>query len=202
MESRPQDRPGRAVAQGDWQACPWPLARVPQRHSCISSSSTQPARGQQSVIASPASVTIALLHPGMLAPQWQTQHSQLLPRSPAWTRRAQDLRPLQPQEGEQPCSPAGQLLHSGPEVHSARCREAVLEKKAARREAAKDREASPDVARLPGGGDPMGGDDSFAAAKARRALPRLSWCCQWLWPGARPGCNPGPALLGGLVGLA
>ena len=47
------------------------------------------------------------------------------------------------------------------------CREAQLEKKAARREAAKEREQSPDISKLPGGGDIMGGDDSFAAAKAR-----------------------------------
>lgn len=48
-------------------------------------------------------------------------------------------------------------------------REAQLEKKAARREAAKEREQSPDMSKLPGGGDIMGGDDSFAAAKAREA---------------------------------
>ena len=47
------------------------------------------------------------------------------------------------------------------------CREAQLEKKDARREAAKEREQSPDTSKLPGGGDIMGGDDSFAAAKAR-----------------------------------
>ena len=47
------------------------------------------------------------------------------------------------------------------------CREAQLEKKAARREAAKEREQSPEISKLPGGGDIMGGDDSFAAAKAR-----------------------------------
>ncbi|KAK9830029.1 hypothetical protein WJX72_009298 [[Myrmecia] bisecta] len=47
-------------------------------------------------------------------------------------------------------------------------REALLEKKAARREAAKAREDSPDLVKLPGGGDVMGGDDSFAAAKARQ----------------------------------
>ena len=46
-------------------------------------------------------------------------------------------------------------------------REAMIEKKAARREAAKERDASPDMNRLIGGGDVMGGDDSFAAAKAR-----------------------------------
>lgn len=50
------------------------------------------------------------------------------------------------------------------------CREAQLEKKAARREATKEREQSPDMSKLLGGGDIMGGDDSFAAAKARSAL--------------------------------
>lgn len=35
------------------------------------------------------------------------------------------------------------------------------------REEARGRDASPDRAFLPGGGDMMGGDDSFAAAKAR-----------------------------------
>lgn len=48
-----------------------------------------------------------------------------------------------------------------------RHREAQLEQKAARREAAKEREQSPDISKLPGGGDIMGGDDSFAAAQAR-----------------------------------
>lgn len=43
----------------------------------------------------------------------------------------------------------------------------MLEKKAARREAVKARDGSPDLASLPGGGDVMGGDDTFAAAKAR-----------------------------------
>lgn len=47
-------------------------------------------------------------------------------------------------------------------------REAMLEKKAARREAARAREDSPDQVRLPGGGD-VWGDDSFAAAKEREA---------------------------------
>lgn len=36
-----------------------------------------------------------------------------------------------------------------------------------RREEAKARGASPDRAFLPGGGDMMGGDESFEAAKAR-----------------------------------
>eukprot|EP00195_Chlamydomonas_chlamydogama_P006780 CAMPEP_0202905990 /NCGR_PEP_ID=MMETSP1392-20130828/36933_1 /ASSEMBLY_ACC=CAM_ASM_000868 /TAXON_ID=225041 /ORGANISM="Chlamydomonas chlamydogama, Strain SAG 11-48b" /LENGTH=353 /DNA_ID=CAMNT_0049594321 /DNA_START=32 /DNA_END=1093 /DNA_ORIENTATION=- len=48
-------------------------------------------------------------------------------------------------------------------------RDAVVEKRVARREEAKARESSPDRAFLPGGGDMMGGDDSFAAAKAREA---------------------------------
>ena len=52
-------------------------------------------------------------------------------------------------------------------VISLGCREAQLEQKAARREAAKEREQSPEMSKLPGGGDIMGGDDSFAAAKAR-----------------------------------
>jgi hypothetical protein len=48
-------------------------------------------------------------------------------------------------------------------------RDAVIEKKMARREEAKARDSSPDRNFLPGGGDMMGGDDSFAAAKAREA---------------------------------
>ena len=46
-------------------------------------------------------------------------------------------------------------------------REALIEKKAARREAAKAREDSPELMRVTGGGDVMGGDDSFQAARAR-----------------------------------
>lgn len=46
-------------------------------------------------------------------------------------------------------------------------REARIDQKMARREAAKEREGSPEMTRLPGGGDVMGGDDSLAAAKAR-----------------------------------
>jgi hypothetical protein len=44
-----------------------------------------------------------------------------------------------------------------------------VEAKAARRDDKRAREASPDVVRLPGGGDPMGGGDgdSFQAAQAR-----------------------------------
>ena len=44
-----------------------------------------------------------------------------------------------------------------------------MEAKAARRDDKRAREASPDVVRLPGGGDPMGGGDgdSFQAAQAR-----------------------------------
>ena len=50
-------------------------------------------------------------------------------------------------------------------------REARLEQKAARREAA--REASPEMTKLPGGGDIMGGDDSIAAARARYEMHTL-----------------------------
>ena len=39
----------------------------------------------------------------------------------------------------------------------------------ARREAARAREDSPEMLRVVGGGDIMGGDDSFQAAKARYA---------------------------------
>ncbi len=46
-------------------------------------------------------------------------------------------------------------------------RDAQIEKKMARREAARERDASPDLVKLPGGGDIMGGDDSLAAARAR-----------------------------------
>lgn len=52
-------------------------------------------------------------------------------------------------------------------------REAQLEKKAARREAAKERDQSPEINKVPGGGDIMGGDDSFAAAKARYCVAQL-----------------------------
>lgn len=54
-------------------------------------------------------------------------------------------------------------------------REAQTEKKMARREAAREREASPDIVKLPGGGDVMGmgGDDSLEAAKARRVSVTL-----------------------------
>ncbi|KAI8466459.1 MAG: hypothetical protein J3K34DRAFT_524543 [Monoraphidium minutum] len=48
-------------------------------------------------------------------------------------------------------------------------REALVEKRIARREAARAREDSPEITRVTGGGDVMGGDDSFAAAKAREA---------------------------------
>ncbi|GBF92651.1 hypothetical protein Rsub_05020 [Raphidocelis subcapitata] len=48
-------------------------------------------------------------------------------------------------------------------------REAVVEKRIARREAARARDNSPELMRVTGGGDVMGGDDSFAAAKAREA---------------------------------
>lgn len=54
-------------------------------------------------------------------------------------------------------------------------REAMIEKKMARREAAKEREASPDLIKLPGGGDIFGGDDSLEAAKARWAVSFNPW---------------------------
>ena len=47
------------------------------------------------------------------------------------------------------------------------CREAQVEQRIARREAAKEREQSPELLKLPGGGDIMGGDDSLSFAKAR-----------------------------------
>ncbi len=54
-------------------------------------------------------------------------------------------------------------------------REAMVEKRMARREAARERESSPVMDRLPGGGgDIMGGEDSFAAARARY-LPWLRY---------------------------
>lgn len=47
-------------------------------------------------------------------------------------------------------------------------REAQTEKRMARREATRERDSSPVMDRLPGGGgDIMGGEDSFAAARAR-----------------------------------
>jgi len=49
-------------------------------------------------------------------------------------------------------------------------RDAIIENKLARREETRARDASPDRAFIPGGGgDMLGGDDSFAAAKAREA---------------------------------
>ena len=51
------------------------------------------------------------------------------------------------------------------------CREAQIEQRMARREAAKERDQSPELLKLPGGGDIMGGDDSFSSAKAR-------WRCE------------------------
>lgn len=48
-------------------------------------------------------------------------------------------------------------------------REAKGDARAARRADARDRDASPDVARVAGGGDVMGGDDSFQAARARES---------------------------------
>ena len=51
------------------------------------------------------------------------------------------------------------------------CREAQIEQRMARREAAKERDQSPEQLKLLGGGDIMGGDDSFSSAKAR---------CKWI----------------------
>ncbi|KAG1666001.1 hypothetical protein FOA52_010099 [Chlamydomonas sp. UWO 241] len=48
-------------------------------------------------------------------------------------------------------------------------KEKMAEARMARREETRMRDASPDRAFLPGGGNMMGGDDSFAAAKAREA---------------------------------
>eukprot|EP00891_Asterochloris_glomerata_P003603 jgi/Astpho2/3603/Aster-x1157 len=45
-------------------------------------------------------------------------------------------------------------------------REAQIEQRIARREAAKERDQSPELLKLPGGGDIMGGDDSFSSAQA------------------------------------
>lgn len=47
-------------------------------------------------------------------------------------------------------------------------KEARVAERVARRALAKEREASPDVVTLAGGGDLMGGNDSFAAALARQ----------------------------------
>ena len=55
-------------------------------------------------------------------------------------------------------------------------REARIDQKVARREAA--REASPEMLRLPGGGDVMGGDDSLAAARARWGS---FFCMRYTW---------------------
>jgi len=44
-----------------------------------------------------------------------------------------------------------------------------VEARVARRQDARAREESPEMVKLIGGGDVMGGDDSFAAAKARHA---------------------------------
>jgi len=80
-------------------------------------------------------------------------------------------------------------------------REARVDAKVARREAAHERDASPDVVKLPGGGDVMGGGDSFAAARAAQAARRAAaaaerMCCG---PGAAWGRAAGPARLGALV---
>lgn len=46
-------------------------------------------------------------------------------------------------------------------------RDAAIEKRQLRKEEKSTRETSPDITHLPGGGDVLGGDDSFATAKAR-----------------------------------
>ena len=53
-----------------------------------------------------------------------------------------------------------------------------MEARAARRDEKRARDDSPEMNKLIGGGDVMGGDDSFAAAKARRVQtrPRSSGC--------------------------
>ena len=80
-------------------------------------------------------------------------------------------------------------------------RDAQVEKKMARREAAREREASPDLVKLPGGGDIMGGGDSLAAAKARQGACRSRACSQawracplcrrWCAPCAAPAVSHG-----------
>ena len=68
----------------------------------------------------------------------------------------------------------------------------------ARREAARERDASPDLVKLPGGGDVMGGGDSFAAARAAQQARSARSACNsafrvvtcaltMLRAGARPG---------------
>ena len=52
-------------------------------------------------------------------------------------------------------------------------REAMAEARAGRREEKRAREESPEINKLPGGGSVMGGDDSFAAARARCGLSGL-----------------------------
>lgn len=54
------------------------------------------------------------------------------------------------------------------------CREGRIDAKMAKRETAKEREASPDVVHVPGGGNIFGGDDSFQAAKERYETPRTN----------------------------
>ena len=61
-------------------------------------------------------------------------------------------------------------------------RQAQIEKKMARREAAKERDASPDIVKLPGGGDVMGGDDSLEAARARHVFLVCIFVCYILFP--------------------
>lgn len=56
-------------------------------------------------------------------------------------------------------------------------REVQIENKIARREVAKAREASPELTHLPGGGDVMGGGDSFQAARARYMSSHAASAC-------------------------
>ena len=83
-------------------------------------------------------------------------------------------------------------LPSGHEVVQGRihiCREAKVEARVARRQDARAREESPDMVKLIGGGDVMGGDDSFAAAKARHARAALDHEPGWKF--ARAGVQSG-----------
>ena len=69
------------------------------------------------------------------------------------------------------CFQAQSSYYADPKHGLVCARDARVEAKAARRDDRRAREASPDVVRLPGGGDPMGGGDgdSFQAAQARCA---------------------------------
>eukprot|EP00854_Cymbomonas_tetramitiformis_P001721 gene1721-2382_t len=82
-------------------------------------------------------------------------------------RRAQQESSWQQQRLEQKRHKGDQKEWLDEMLPKATGREAMLEKKAVQRQQAREREASPDIGGLYGGGDIMGGDDSFAAAKAR-----------------------------------